>query len=228
MKAISVFITAAVILALVSAGFTVAGFLDGDMADAQQRAIAGAHEPLAAALDKAEPYYDYASRLPWVGKGAVNDIRARKAALQYWQQDYSALVQNPEEPFAAIPVENVELQFLVAGALYRQGIAGAKDRATTIAALDVAIDAYQTVLKNADRHERAAYNYELLIRLRNELAKGQRKAVPSPGPEGPHGRAGAPEIRSDTSDFKVYIPLESGERAKGGEAGKMAPIKRKG
>jgi hypothetical protein len=227
MKAISAFIVAAVILALVSAGFATAGFLDSGIADAQQRSIAGANEPLAAALDRAEPYYDYASRLPWIGEGAVNDIRARKAALHYWQRNYSALIQNPQEPFAAIPAENVELQFLVAGALYRQGIAAAKDRAATIAALDVGIDAYQTVLKNANRHERAAYNYELLVRLRNEIVKGQRKAV-SPEPEAPHGRGGAPEIRSDTGDFKVYIPLESGERAKGGEAGKMAPIKRKG
>lgn len=227
MRAISAFLAAAVIFALVSAGFAMAGFVDGDIAEAQQRSIAGTDEPLAAALDRAEPYYDYASRLPWVGKSAVNDIRARKAALHYWRQDYSTLIENPQEPFAAIPTDNVELQFLVAGALYRQGLAGAKDRATTIAALDVAIDAYQTVLKNADRHERAAYNYELLVRLRNEIVKGQRKAL-SPEPEVPHGRSGAPEIRSDTGEFKVYIPLESGERAKGGEAGKMAPIKRKG
>lgn len=229
MKAIAGFVAAAVIFALVGAGFAVAGFLDGDMADAQQRGTTGDYEPLAGVLDRAEPYYEYASRLPWVGNGGVNDIRARKAALQYWQGEYSALVQNPAEPFAAVPVENVEHQFLVAAALYRQGVAGAKDRAALIAALDVAIDGYRTVLKNADRHERAAYNYEFLIRMRNEIIKGQRKAGALPEPEGPHGRAGAAEVRSDMKDFKVYIPLESGERTKSGaEAGKTPAIKRKG
>ncbi len=229
MKTIGLYVAAALVLALVSAGFVAAGLLDRDMADAQQRALTSDYEPLAGVLDRAERYYGYASRLPWVGAQAVNDVRARRAALQYWQRQYPALLSNPAEPFAGIPVENVDLQLLVAGALYRHGMARVKDRATTLDALDVAIDAYQTVLKNAERQEEAAFNYEFLVRVRNEMNKGQRKTIPPAKPEDPQGSSGAPVEASDMSTFKVYVPLESGERTKSeGEAGKASPIKRKG
>jgi hypothetical protein len=229
MKIIGVLVAATLLLGLVSFGFVTAGRLDNDIADAELRAVVGEYQPLADALERAEPYYEYASRVPGVGGDAVNEVRARKAALQYWQRQYSELVANPTEPFAAIPPENVDLQFLVAGAVYRQAIARATDRATTIEALDAAIDAYRTVLKNADRHEDAAYNYEYLARLKMEITKGQRKAAPNPEQAGPHGTRGKAEIQTEMGEFKVYIPLESGERTKSeGEAGKAAPIKRKG
>lgn len=229
MKIIGVLVAAAILLGVLGAGFVIAGRLDNDIADAQLRAVTGEYQPLADVLERAEPYYEYASRVPGVGDEAVNEIRASKAALQYWQRRYPDLIANPAEPFAAVPAENVELQFLVAGAVYRQAMARAKDRTTTLEALDAGIEAYRTVVRNAERHENAAYNYEYLVRLKTELTKGQRKVVANPEPEGPLGRSGAPEIKTEMGAFKVYIPLESGERTKSdGEAGKSAPIKRKG
>lgn len=229
MKTIGVLVAATILLGLVSTGFVIAGRLDNDIADAQLRAVAGEYQPLADVLERAEPYYEYASRVPGIGGEAVNEVRTRKAALQYWQRQYSELVTNPAEPLAAIPADNVELQFVVAGAVYRQGVARAKNRAALIEALDAAIDAYRTVLKNAERHEDAAHNYEYLVRLKTEITKGPRKAVPSPEQAGPHGTSGKAEVQTETGAFKVYIPLESGERTKGeGEAGKAAPVKRKG
>ena len=44
------------------------------------------YDGVRATFDKAERYYEYGSHLPWVGNGPVNDIRARKAALHYWQR----------------------------------------------------------------------------------------------------------------------------------------------
>ena len=134
-----------------------------------------------------------------------------------------------DDPLGAVPADNVDLQFLVASAVYRQGLARAKDRATTIEALDVAIETYLAVLKNADRHDDAAYNYEYLVRLRDEIDKGRRKTAAPAEPESPHGASGAPQEQSDSSKFKVYVPLEKNERSKSdGEAGKAEPIKRKG
>jgi len=78
--------------------------------------------------------------------------------------------------------------------------------------------------------EDAAFNFEYLVRLRDEVDKGKRK----PGPQdlvlkGPDGAAGAPpQIDSSMSDFKIYIPLESQERQDQGVAGKAAQGKRKG
>ena len=87
-----------------------------------------------------------------------------------------------------------------------------------------------TVLKNASRQEDAAYNYEYLVRLRDELLKGRRKAgLPAP-PNAPQGEPGGPPADEvDLSKFKIIIPLDSGERNdNAGKAGKGGPIKRKG
>src|SRR5262245_28464599 len=159
MRTIGLLVAVAIVFALVSSGFFVAGRLDHDMADAQLQTVTGEYAPLSAVLERAQPYYDYASRVPWIGTSGANGVRAKKAALRYWQRACAAIIENATEPFAAVPTENVDLQFLVAGALYRQGVARAKDRNSTVEALDTAIDGYHTVLKNAARHEDAAYNY---------------------------------------------------------------------
>jgi hypothetical protein len=113
--------------------------------------------------------------------------------------------------------------------MYRQGIARAKDKAATLATLDAGIGAYLTVLKNATRHEDAAYNYEYLLRLRNDVGKGRRKVIAPEEAGDPHGTHGAPPEQADTTEFKVYVPLEAAERKNTeGEAGKAAPLKRKG
>src|SRR3972149_9316808 len=62
-----------------------------------------------------------ASRLPWVGNGPLNDVRARRGAAQYWQRDYAALVPKESDPVAAISADNIELQRLLAHAVYRMG-----------------------------------------------------------------------------------------------------------
>jgi hypothetical protein len=130
---------------------------------------------------------------------------------------------------AAIPPDNVDLQVIVADAIYRAGRAAAKDRASTIEALNSAISAYATALKNSRRREDAAFNYEYLVRLRDEFEKERRKPELTEGQEeNPFGRAAAPFTRNgDTSKFKVLVPLQSSEPSESG-AGKAAPMKRKG
>ena len=69
-----------------------------------------------------------------------------------------------------------------------------------------------------------------LTKPRKSFDKGRRK-VPGVGsePVNPHGTSGAPQEETDTAKFKVYVPLDSKERNEtGGEAGKAAPMKRKG
>ena len=128
------------------------------------------------------------------------------------------------DPVASIPSDNVELQLVVANAVYRIGQAQANDRQTALQALDAGIAAYLTVLKNTARQEHAAFNYEYLVRLRGDIAKGRR---PPSGADvhGPEGRAGAPPgPEGNMNDFKIQIPLEPEEL--GAIAGKAAPMKR--
>jgi hypothetical protein len=160
----------------------------------------------------------------------LNDVRARRATAQYWQRQYAAIVPEGTEPVASVDVDNIALQMVVANASFRKGQATSKDKQTTLDALDTSINAYLTVLKNTSRHENAAYNYEYLVRLRQEVEKGRRKPGESDGDDGPEGRGGGPTPeQGNTNDFKVYIPLESEELQQGsGSSGKAAPTEKKG
>ena len=64
------------------------------------------------------------------------------------------------------------------------------------------------------------------MRLRDDIAKGRRKAEPI-DVSGPHGHVGSPPL-TGKNEFKIYVPLQSDEIDKGVTSGKAAPIKRKG
>jgi hypothetical protein len=176
----------------------------------------------------AEPYFEYGSRLPWIGHEPLNDIRTRRAQLRYWQGQYAAITGEQPDSVNSVPVDNVGLQLVVANAAYRSGRIQAKDKQATLKALESGIQAYLAVLKNAPHEEDAAYNYELLVRLRDDLMQGH--AIPKAPSESsdPNGRVGLVVERGDASGLKLYVPLDKEERDKAGGPGKVAPLKHKG
>jgi hypothetical protein len=230
MKNITGYLLSAIVLVLVGGALLVAASLDRDLATAQEHVVALKYNDVEPTYETAEKYYDYASHLPGIGDGPANDIRTKHATLHYWQKDYAAVIPQQTDPVGSVPQDNPDLQLVVANAVYRSAQSKMKDKETTMAGLDQGILSYVSVLKNSPKNEDAAFNFELLVRLRDELDKGKRK----PGPaemvlKGPDGAAGAPPtIDSSMSDFKIYIPLESQERQDQGVAGKAAPGKRKG
>ena len=230
MKSITGYIISAVVFALVGGALLAAAYLDRDLATAQEHVAAQKYDDVEPTYETAEKYYDYASHVPGIGDGPANDIRTKHATLHYWQKDYAAVIPQPTDPVGSVAQDNTDLQLVVANAVYRNAQPKMKDKESTLAALDQGIAAYVAVLKNSPRNEDAAFNFEYLVRLRDEIDKGKRK----PGPQemvlkGPDGAAGAPpQIDSSMSDFKIYIPLESQERQDQGVAGKAAPGKRKG
>jgi hypothetical protein len=228
MKTITGYLLGAVAMALVGAVCLGIGLLNRDMADAQKQVASAEYDKPLQTYQGAERYYTYASRLPWIGNGPLNDVRAREAALHYWQKRYVAIVPEVSDPIANTPADNVDLQFVVANAVYREGLSHAKDRPTTIGALDLAISAYASLLRNARRHDDAAYNYEYLVKLRADLGKGRRK-MPPPELNGPDGRRGGAPPEADAAQHKLYVPLESEEIDKNSDkAGKQAPLRKKG
>jgi len=229
MKSIVGYLIGAALFALVGMAALRAASVDTNLARAESNLVAAQYDEPSTTFDEAEQYYAYTARLPGVGNGPLNEIRARKAALQYWQRNYAAIVPQQSDPVGTVPNDNVELQLVVANAVFRSGEAQAKDRATYLQAIDAGIAAYASVLKNAPREEDAAYNYEYLVRLRDEVDKGKKKPGGEATMKGPEGAAGKPPtIESTMGDFKIYIPLESQERQENGVAGKAGAIKRKG
>ncbi len=231
MKTVTASLLGAALMGLIGAICLMVGLLDRDLARAEEHLIASEYGKLEPILQRAERYYTYASQVPWIADGPLEDIRTRRAALQYWQGRYAAMVPDEVDPLAILPPDQVALQHLMANAVYRDGLATATDKAATLSALDRAASAYQTVLRNAERHHDAAYNYELVVKLRADLDKGRRKAPPPAPARGREGLPGtSPEQASDQSKYKVYVPLEQEQidKNKPGDAGKQAPIRKKG
>jgi hypothetical protein len=225
-------------LALVAVALTVFGYaslgvakLEGHMADAQQRLATLQYDAAKDSLAEAAQYADHARWVPWLGRDERREIRARNAGLQYWKKEYDVLVPAQAEPVAAVGDDNVELQLVVANAAYRLGRGRSKDKAATMKALEEAASGYLTVLKNNIWHTDAAYNYEYIVRLRDELAKGKQPPQPpkDQSEESDNGESGAPSPATSSKGFQIYIPLEQGEKnPSGGEAGKAAAKERKG
>ncbi len=231
MKGIAGLVVGGVVLALVGSAALSAARYERHMADAQQQAATGQYAAASASLDEAESYLEYARFVPGIGEDAAREVSTRRAALQYWQRDYAALVPAQPEPVAAVDEQNADLQLVVANAAFRANPPQAKDRESLVQALNDAALGYLTVLNNDRWNEDAAYNYEYVIRLRDEIAKGRRQPPAEPQEEdGDLGESGAP---SDTTksgeEFKIYIPLQGDERnPEGGEAGKSSAKDRKG
>jgi hypothetical protein len=222
-------IIAAFVLALAGAICLIAGIVDREIARTQENFFALKYDESLKALDTAESYLTYGRWIPSVAR-RLNDVRTRRASMHYWQREYERIVPQDSDPLAGTPPENADLQLVAANAAYRKNQAAAKDRATTLRALDAAVNAYLAVLRNAGAPEAAAYNYEYVVRLREDIGKGRRSAdLTDRAEDGPAGRqGGVPPEDADKRDLKILIPLEPGEMDKATEPGKGTPIERKG
>lgn len=236
MKSVTGFLVGAILLAGLGAVALSASRADQSMADAQELMATRQFDAAAAQLDAADDALRYARWLPWFGGDALREVAAKRASLQYYQGEYAPLL--PEgDPVAAVDENNVPLQFVVANAVFRDKLeqaAKAKpttptvDRQALIQALDESASGYLTVLKGDEFHQDAAFNYEYTVRLRDQVANGQRP--PAQAAENAElGESGAPSAATTSSGFEIYVPLQSDEKTPaGGDAGKVSTKDRKG
>ena len=229
MKSVTVYLIAALVFAAVGVAALSASRFERRLADAQERASTQQYSLAKESLDATEGYLRYAQWLPRVGDDLVHEVRARQAALQYWQGEYEKVLPAQAEPVAAVDESNVELQLVVANAAFRVGLRGVTDRTAAIQALNEAANGYLTVLKNNTWQEEAAYNYEYVIRLRDEIAKGRRPPSEQAQQGMDLGESGAPSDATSTKGFQIYVPLQGDEKSpEGGDAGKAGEKVRKG
>jgi hypothetical protein len=229
MKSVSAYLIAALVFAALGAVALTASRLERSLADAQEQASTQQYALAQESLSAAEQRLRYAQWLPRIGDQTVREVRARQAALQYWQGDYAKVLPAQAEPVAAVDESNVELQLVVANAAYRAGLKGLTDRTAAVQALNEAANGYLTVLKNNTWHEEAAYNYEYVIRLRDEIQKGRKPPAEQPQQGMDLGESGAPSDATSTKGFQIYVPLQGDEKSpEGGDAGKASEKVRKG
>jgi hypothetical protein len=234
MKRITGLVIAGVVLATAGAVSLAVSRVDRELATADEAFLTSDYAAADGLLRSVERFYTYARRAPWIGERPLDEVHARQAALAYWRADYAALAPPARtEPVSDVAPANVHQQLVVANAVFRQGQRRAKDRAAILQMLDASIAAFRTVLGNgrnpADARyvEAAAYNYEYVVRLRDEFLKGRRKTLPPVEEHGNLGDAGDLENAEFEQEFKLYVPLEKEER-ENTAPGQTAPVQRKG
>ena len=172
---------------------------------------------------------------------APNVDAMTNATVAYWLGQYSSV-----KPDADGSATDAALLLTAANAAFRQAernmTPGAA--ATTqqlVQTLDGVLQAYASALKAAPRQVEAAYNYEYVSRLRDQVARAQGKGakpVPAPLvttaagdlPAGTtiHGRPGAPPPEAKMEDFQMLAPMEFGDRETQPEATPGVKRERKG
>jgi len=190
--------------------------------------LSSRHERLAVLADPERP-----SRGRWTtALEAVLDPggSTRSATVSYWRGDY-AVVSSGEH------TDSDDLM-MAANAMFRQAQAGSDP--ISVERLDRTLQAYAAVLKNAGFSRNAAYNYELVARLRDSIARSkpsrqrpQPPASPAPAddlPAGPtiHGRPGLHPPNTRGEEFEVLTPMDYGEREAQPEPTPGRPLPRKG
>ena len=209
-------LAAVALLLLIGAAALMAGRFERRMAIAQEDM---------AVLDFADPMADYAALeedvagLPLVSERPLREIRRRRAMLQYWQSDYADLVEVARTASKTEDADSVdpELRVLAANALYRVAQRGPQDRPTLLKNLDAAIRAYDEALRSGVARPDVAFNYELAVRMRNEVGAGKRKALTSPKTDDTesdpnmHGDPGEPPKDMKVEQFQIRIPMDPKE-----------------
>jgi hypothetical protein len=223
------------LLVVVGAVFLMAGRFERRMAIAQEDM---------AVLDFADPQADYAALeedltgMPLVSERPLKEIRRRRATLQYWQADYADLIQVARTANEADDADSIdpEMRVLAANALYRVAQRGPQDRATLLKNLDAAIRAYSEALRAGVERPDIAFNYELAVRMRDEIGAGKRKVLTNPKTEDTesdpnmHGDPGEPPKDMKVEQFQIRIPMDPKEIKQSQEqaAGTGAPRRKRG
>ena len=230
MKTVVKHLVAAVLFGVVAGLFLAGGRVERRLAAAQRDLATLNLAAPARSYEEIAPYLDYAERIPWMCSDLRHDIRARHAAIRYWQSEYDSLVADYRDPNSPDARNNLALQFIVANAAYRASQRVESGRQEVLGALDRAIGVYFRVLQNSVGHVDAAFNYEYVIRLRDDIARGGEL------PEGRRdqdilGREGDQPEDAEMEEIIIYVPLGMDEMLEMEEEptiGEGRPIRRRG
>jgi hypothetical protein len=209
-----------IVLALLLAAAGGASLLAGRF----ERRMAVAQEDMAV-LDFTDPQQEYGvleqdlAKLPWNSPGTLREIRRHRAELQYWKRDYASLVDvartsAAQESAADAAQPDPDLLLLAANASFRTAQHGKQDKATLLKSLDATIRAYGDALRAGSQRPDAAFNYELAVKIRAELANGKRKAMPigmqteEKSDANMHGDPGEPPKDMKAEQFQIRIPMD--------------------
>ncbi len=158
------------------------------------------------------------------------------ATVSYWLGQYGGITADTNNAETDAHVLRT-----VANAAYRESERDPLAGSAAVQRLDGVLQAYASALKASPRDVEAAYNYEYVARLRDQVARAPQgkpvKPAPAPAalmvgdlPMGPtiHGRPGAPPPEAKMEDLQMLAPMEYGDREAQPEATPGGKRERKG
>jgi hypothetical protein len=166
-----------------------------------------------------------------------------EATVSYWTARYTSLTDMTNAANGPAP-SDAEMLLLAANAAYRTSAPQSEDKKGAVQRLDNVIQAYADVMRRDPSLSDAAYNYEYVTRLRDQIAKStgkNAKAAAKKGPNEPpdvsvdlptgptiHGKPGGPPEGTAMSDFKTVTPMRYDEREEQMDPGLGKKLQRKG
>lgn len=186
--------------------------------------------------DRLTPSASLSDYLPGNEPRLSEDIHRIRATVAYWIGGYDDVIGEGNQEV------DPDILLTAANAAFRASERNsAAPQQEHVQRLDGVLQAYAAVLKASPGHADAAYNYEYVSRVRDEVASRlPGKAAPAPAvavrarsgdlPEGNtiHGRPGGPPPDAKTEEFQVIAPMEYGDREAQPEATPGGKIQRKG
>jgi hypothetical protein len=160
------------------------------------------------------------------------------ATTAYWLGRYDAVI-----PDSGDEETDAELLLMAANAAFRSTERNPGTGPAAVQRLDGVLNTYASALKAASgaaASKAAAYNYEYVARLRDQVARSQGKAIkrppaPAAAPAGDlpagstiHGHPGAPPPDAKMEDLEILAPMEYGDREAQPEATPGGKRERKG
>jgi hypothetical protein len=206
--------------------------LTARVADAKER-LATLDLQVDAGLDAETTLSDY---LPIDAQLLSAEIRRTRTTVEYWLGRYGEVAEEANGDLDA------EVLLAAANAAFRSHEREGGAGPAQVLRLDSVLQAYVAVLKAAPKHMDAAYNYEYVSRVRDQMARSGGKPVKDmqraaaaprrPGnlPAGPtvHGRPGGPPPDMKAEEMEVIAPMNYGDREAQPEATPGVRRERKG
>jgi len=187
-------------------------------------------------LDAITPRAALSDYLPGDRRRLSDDVRIAKATVAYWLGRYDAVAADTTDGEA-----DAAILLAAANAAYREAQRDPAVGPAAVQRLDGVLQAYASALKASPRNVEAAYNYEFVARIRDQVARspqgrlsGSKMASgPVMGgdlPAGPtiHGGPGAPPPDAKMEELQTIAPMEYGDREAQPEATPGAKRERKG
>ena len=188
-------------------------------------------------LDAMAPRAVLSEYLPGERRRLSDDIRMAKATVAYWLGRYSAVGADAGDDGAG----DTAMLLAIANAAFREAQRDAAVGPAAVHRLDGVLQAYASALKASPRNVEAAYNYEYVARIRDEVARSpQGRIAKSPAANGPlmggdlpagatiHGGPGAPPPDAKMEELQTIMPMEYGDREAQPEPTPGAKRERKG